>query len=92
MIRRREVMTMLGGAATWPLAARAKQADKLPTIGYLGTVTPVSRSHLRSSFVERLRALGWIEGRNATIETRWAEGRGERFDEIVVGADAVRAA
>ena len=82
-MRRREFITLLGGAATaWPLAARAQQPTKLPTIGYLGTAVPSAWSPWTAAFVQRLRELGWIEGRTIAIEYRWAEGRNERFDEI----------
>ena len=69
-----------GGA--WPLAARAQQAGKLPTIGFLVTGTPSSHGQWVAAFVQRLRELGWIEGRTVAIEYRWAEGRTERFAEI----------
>ena len=80
-MRRREFITLLGGAAAWPLAARAQQ-PKLPTIGFLGTTTPSVASQWNAAFVQRLRELGWIEGRTVAIEVRWAEGRGERYAEI----------
>jgi ABC-type uncharacterized transport system substrate-binding protein len=83
MMKRREFITLLGGAAAaWPLAAHAQQASKLPTIGFLGATTPSAGGQLLAAFVQRLRELGWIEGRNVAIESRWAEGRGERFAEI----------
>jgi putative ABC transport system substrate-binding protein len=83
MTSRREFITLLGGAAAaWPLAARAQQAAKLPTIGFLGATTPETWSRFVAAFVQRLRELGWIEGRTIAIEYRWAEGRGERFAEI----------
>src|SRR6476469_8885430 len=81
-MRRREFITLLGGAATWPLAARAQQAAKLPTIGFLVAGTPSSHGQWVAAFVRRLHELGWIEGRTVAIEYRWAEGRTERFDEI----------
>ena len=80
-MRRREFITLLGGVATWPLAARAQQA-KLPTIGFLGASTPLNWNPWTAAFVQRLRELGWIEGRTVAIEYRWAEGRNERFSEI----------
>jgi putative tryptophan/tyrosine transport system substrate-binding protein len=80
-VKRREFITLLGGAAAWPLAARAQQPTKLPTIGYLGT-TPSADSQRIAAFVQRLRELGWIESRNVAIERRWAEGRSERFAEF----------
>jgi putative ABC transport system substrate-binding protein len=75
-------MALLGGAVAWPLAARAQQAARRPTIGYMGVNTPVVESQRTAAFVQRLRELGWIEGRNVTVEYRWAEGRNERFAEI----------
>jgi putative tryptophan/tyrosine transport system substrate-binding protein len=83
-VKRREFITLLGGAAAaWPLAARAQQPAKLPTIGFLGTITPVVQIRWTEAFVRRLRELGWIEGRTIAIEFRWAEGRSERAAEIV---------
>jgi putative ABC transport system substrate-binding protein len=79
---RREFITLLGGAAAWPLAARAQQATKLPTIGYLGLGTLATESQRMAAFVQRLRELGWIEGRTITIDYRWAEGRSESMAEI----------
>jgi putative tryptophan/tyrosine transport system substrate-binding protein len=88
-LRRRDFITLLGGAAVaWPLAARAQQTGKLPTIGFLGSTTPAAQSQLTAAFVQRLRELGWIEGQTVTIEYRWAEGRSERFAEFA--ADFVR--
>jgi ABC-type uncharacterized transport system substrate-binding protein len=81
-LRRREFITLLGGAAAWPVAARAQQPAKLPTIGFLGATTPSAQSQWTAAFVERLRGLGWIEGRNVAIEYRWMEGRNERVAEI----------
>jgi putative tryptophan/tyrosine transport system substrate-binding protein len=81
-MKRREFITLLGGAAAaWPVAARAQQA-RLPTIGFLGTGTPSSHGQWLAAFVQRLRELGWIEGRTVTVEIRWAEGRDSRFVEI----------
>jgi putative ABC transport system substrate-binding protein len=81
-MRRREFVTLLGGAAAaWPLAVRAQPA-KMPTIGFLGASAPSNWSHWTAAFVQRLRELGWIEGRTVAIEYRWAEGRSERYTEI----------
>jgi len=78
-VKRRAFITLLGGAAAaWPLAARAQQSAKLPTIGFLGPGTPSPWSRWTPVFVQRLRELGWIEGRTVAIEYRWGQG----FDEI----------
>ena len=83
-MKRREFVTLLGGAAAaWPLAAWAQQRGKLPTIGYLGTTTASAWSPWTAAFVQRLRELGWIEGRNLAIEYRWAGARSEQFAEMV---------
>ena len=82
MIARRSFITLLGGAAAaWPLAAGA-QSTKLPVIGFLGVSTPAAQGHMVAALVQRLRELGWIEGRTIAIDYRWAEGRDERYSEI----------
>jgi putative tryptophan/tyrosine transport system substrate-binding protein len=81
-VRRRAFVTLLGGAAAWPLAPRAQQLGKLPTIGFLVPNTLAAGSEWVAALVERLRELGWIENRTIAIEYRWAEGREERFAEI----------
>jgi ABC-type uncharacterized transport system substrate-binding protein len=81
-MRRRQFITLLGGAASLPFAARAQQPVKLPTIGFLGGSTPSTQVQWAAAFLPRLRELGWIEGRNVAIEVRWAQGRVERFAEI----------
>src|SRR5262245_36155003 len=86
-MRRREFITLIGdAAAAWPLAARAQQPAKLPTIGYLGPATLDSQR--LATFVKRLRDLGWIEGRTIAIEYRWSEGHNERLAETA--AELVR--
>jgi putative ABC transport system substrate-binding protein len=80
-LRRREFITLFGGAAAWPLAARAQQ-PAMPVIGFLGAATPSAWSKWVAAFLQRLRELGWIEGRTVAIEYRWGEGRNERFAEI----------
>src|ERR1700739_2857205 len=88
-MRRREFITLLGGAAAaWPGAARAQQPTKLPTIGLLGQSTRSAASEWIAAFVQRLRELGWIEGRTVAIEYRWADARSERF--AVIAAEFVR--
>src|SRR5260221_12877375 len=81
--KRRVFITLLGGAAVgWPLAARAQQQGKLPTIGFSGQSTRSAASEWVAAFTQRLRELDWIEGRSVTIEYRWSEGRTERFAQI----------
>ena len=80
-MRRREFTVFFAGALAWPIAAHAQPA-KLPTIGFLGAGAQSAWTHWTSAFAQRLRELGWIEGRTVTIEYRWAEGRTERFREI----------
>ena len=80
-MRRREFITLLGGAAAaWPLAARAQQ-PAMPVIGWLGGAAASQRAWV-DAFVRRLGELGWIEGRTVVIEYRWGEGRAERYAEI----------
>ena len=82
-IERRRFLATLGGAAVaWPFVAQAQQPAK-PTIGFLVAGTPLSHGQWVAAFVQRLRELGWIEGRTIAIEYRWGEGRNERFDEIM---------
>ena len=81
MMRRREFITMLGGAvAAWPLAARAQQPERTRRIGVLMS-TPANDKEGRAritAFVEGLRELGWIDGHNVAIDTRWAAGNADR--------------
>src|ERR1700738_2427439 len=81
-LRRRELITLLGGAAaTWPLAARAQQSDRIRRVGALMPLAaddPEGQARLRA-FVQELRQLGWINGRNVQIDTRWGEGDADRY-------------
>src|SRR6476659_5164275 len=76
-MRRREFITLLGGAAAaWPVAARAQQqAGKVPRIGFLGLTSPSDRPSLLDAFRQGLRELGWVEGQNIVIDYRYAEDR-----------------
>jgi len=88
-MKRREFITLLGGAAlTWPLAARGQQPTKLRTIGFSGQSTRSAESELVAAFTQRLHELGWIENRTVVIEYRWSEGRAERF--VQIAAEFVR--
>jgi ABC-type uncharacterized transport system substrate-binding protein len=82
-MRRRNFITLFcGAAAAWPLAVHTQPPTRLPTIGILGSGTPEVQGRWWAAFVERLRVLGWIEGRNIAIAYRWAEGRSERYTDI----------
>jgi putative tryptophan/tyrosine transport system substrate-binding protein len=81
-LKRREFISLLGGAvAAWPGTARAQQT-KVPTIGFLGPPESSSWGKEVTAFEQRLHELGWTEGRTVAIERRWAEGRSYRFAEI----------
>jgi putative tryptophan/tyrosine transport system substrate-binding protein len=77
MRRRDFVKAIAGSTAFWPLAIRAQQTDKLPTIGFLGTVTPSTWPY--EAFDQRLRELGWIDRKTIRIDYRWAGGNAERI-------------
>jgi putative ABC transport system substrate-binding protein len=82
-MRRREFITLLGGAAAaWPLAARAQQSGKLPTIGFLGASSRSGIDRFVAALVQRLHELGWIDGRTVAIEYRWADAQNDRMTEI----------
>ena len=82
MIRRREFMTLLGGVAAWPVAARAQQAGKIWRIGLLENVPSSQNAANLDALRNGLRALGYIEGQNLGIDYRSADGRNERFSEL----------
>ena len=90
-LRRREFLAFLGAVVAAPLAcsgdALAQQPGKTPVIGFLGATTPTIWSANVAAFLGRLRELGWVDGRNVTIEYRWGEGRDDRYatlaDELV---------
>jgi putative ABC transport system substrate-binding protein len=87
MIGRREFITLLGGAAACPLAARAQQ-PAMPVIGYLNSATPEGFSGYLRALRQGLKESGYVEGENLAIEYRWAENQVERLPELV--ADLVR--
>ena len=88
-MRRREFITLLGGAAVaWPLAARAQQRGKLFRIGYLGISSPSLEPHYVEAFRQKLRELGHVDGESIVIEYRWAEGQDSRLPKLA--AELVR--
>jgi ABC-type uncharacterized transport system substrate-binding protein len=83
-LKRRDLLTLLGGAAAvWPLAARGQQGGKLPSIGFLGANAASTQREWTAAFVQRLGELGWVEGRTIMIQYRWTEGRNEPATEFV---------
>jgi putative tryptophan/tyrosine transport system substrate-binding protein len=90
-MRRREFITLLGGAlAAWPRAGRAQQAAKIYRIGFLGNSTAALEANLVGPFREGLRDLGYVEGQNILIEYRWAEGQYERFPALTAELIALK--
>ena len=83
-MKRREFITLLGGAAAaWPLAARAQQPGKMARIGFLGSATAAGSAKSVEALRAGLRDFGHVEGRNIVIEFRWAEGKYDRLSDLV---------
>jgi putative ABC transport system substrate-binding protein len=81
-VQRREFLTIIGGAATWPLCATAQQQGKISRVGYLGISSPSLEPHYVEAFRQKLRELGHIDGESVAIVYRWAEGHDDRLPSL----------
>ena len=86
-LKRRQFITLLGGAAAWPVAARAQQTS-MPVIGFMSSTSAAPFAHLVPAFRDSLKATGFVEGQNVEIEFRWADGQYDRLQ--MIAAELVR--
>jgi putative tryptophan/tyrosine transport system substrate-binding protein len=89
-MRRRAFITLLGGAAGWPIVARAQQTNRLPRVGYLFSFTPAEGQHLWQACRLGLRDLGYVEGGNIVLEPRWADGHHDRLPALIAELVALK--
>src|SRR5262245_53114772 len=87
-LQRRKFITLLGGAAAWPIAARAQQPEAVSVVGFLSSASPEPFEQFVAALRRGLNQSGYIEGRNLAIEFRWAENHYERLP--AMAADLVR--
>jgi putative ABC transport system substrate-binding protein len=82
-MNRRNMLTLIGSAAAWPVAARAQQPSKLPMVGFLGG-DALNWAPWSAAFAQRMRELGWTENRTVAVEYRWVDGHPERYAEMAL--------